>query len=224
MFTSEETPIKATDAAPGPARVTAAAPMGPAAIEHEDRRRQAPTSLIDPVYVARSVWKSKLLIIATTIAGVAIAILIASNTPKRFVATTQILMDPRDLKVVANEVTPNGLPSEATLALVESQTAVIMSSNVLSRVIAEANLEQDPEYNGEMKTGVGALVSASVRSLLSLATPAAEDAEYETLARLRHALTVGRETKSFVINLSVDSQDPEKAARLANLTAGVFIE
>ncbi|RZJ37897.1 MAG: hypothetical protein EON87_21585, partial [Brevundimonas sp.] len=217
MFTSEETSTKAADIRPDPAPATA--PLG-----REDRRRANPTSLIDPVYVARSVWKSKFLILGATVAGAALAVIVAANTPKQYVATTQILMDPRDLKVVANEITPNGLPSDATLALIESQTAVIMSSNVLSRVIEQAKLEQDPEFNGQAGTGFGALVSAALQSLLGGAKGAPEDPEYETLAQLRHALTVDRETKSFVINLSVDSQSPDKAAEIANLVASVFID
>lgn len=215
MFTSEETSTRAAGGTP-----TAAG--APDALE--DRRRVNAASLIDPVYVARSVWKARLLILAATIAGIAIAVILAVNTPKRYVATTQILMDPRDLKVVANEITPNGLPSDATLALIESQTSVIMSSNVLSRVIAEARLDQDPEFNGTARSGIGSLATAALQDLLGLSGGERADPQYETLAQLRHALTVSRETKSFVINLSVDSEVPDKAARIANLTAGVFID
>ncbi|WP_188849106.1 GumC family protein [Aureimonas glaciei] len=189
----------------------------------EERRRSPRGPVIDPVYVAKAVWNSKLLIVATTILGLGLAVALAISTPKRYTATTQILMDPRDLKVVANEITPNGLPSEGTLALVESQTAVIMSSNILSRVIAKADLEADPEFNGTSVGGLSGWLPPALTSLFAGTDAAQGDREYRTLERLRRAMTVSREAKSFVINLSVESTDPEKAARIANLTSEVFI-
>ncbi|MBC8129244.1 MAG: GumC family protein, partial [Rhizobiaceae bacterium] len=222
MFTSEET---ATRPLPGP-RDGSARPgtMTPVGIIEDRRSSNPPTSVFDPLTIAKAVWKARLLILATTVLGVLVAVAIALVTPKMYVATTQILVDPRDIKVVANEVTPNGLPSEATLALIESQTSVILSSNILSRVIAGAGLDQDPEFNGKRRTGLLSLLPASVLARLPAPVDDPRVREYFVQSRLRHALTVGRETKSFVINLSVDSQDPDKAARLANLTASVFID
>lgn len=221
MFTSEDPSTKAAVASRNGATAPGDLPNG---IREERRRAPVSRSAIDPLYIARAVWNAKLPILATTVLGLGAAVLVARVTPKMYVATTQILMDPRDIKVVANEVTPNGLPSEATLALVESQTSVINSSNVLSRVIDEARLEDDPEFNGEAKRGLVTLLPPALSRLLEQPDAAEADRRYQTLARLREALTVGRETKSFVINLSIDSSDPEKAARLANLTADVFIE
>ncbi|HEX2017635.1 MAG TPA: GumC family protein, partial [Aurantimonas sp.] len=45
-----------------------------------------------------------------------------------------------------------------------------------------------------------------------------------TLANFRQATTVSRDPKSFVLSLSVDTWDPEKSARLANLVADSFID
>lgn len=221
MFTSSDAATKASADGGNGIRPGAPAPVG---IIEDRRRTPPPTSILDPLTIATAVWNSKRLIATTTVFGIGIAVVLALVTPKMYVATTQILVDPRDIKVVANEVTPNGLPSEATLALIESQTSVIMSSNILSRVIADADLADDPEFNGERRTGIASLLPASVLRLLEDEETDENEQQYRILARLRHALTVGRELKSFVINLSVDSEDPEKAARLANLTADVFID
>jgi uncharacterized protein involved in exopolysaccharide biosynthesis len=219
MFNSDDTGVRAADVAGARAPPAAGFAVGVG----EDRRRSPRGPVIDPVYVAKAVWNAKLLITATTILGLAAAVAFAVSTPKRYTATTQILMDPRDLKVVANEITPNGLPSEGTLALVESQTAVIMSSNVLSRVIAQADLEADPEFNGSAGGRLAGLLPPSLANLVAGPDAATGDRDYRTLEQLRRSLTVSREAKSFVINLSVASQDPEKAARIANLTSDVFI-
>ncbi|KQT52361.1 hypothetical protein ASG43_20110 [Aureimonas sp. Leaf454] len=182
-----------------------------------------PSSLLDPVFIARSVWSWRYVILLFALVGLAVAVAFAATTPKIYMATTQILIDPRDIKVVANEVTPNGLPSEATLALIESQTSVILSSNVLSRVVAKASLENDPEFNGQMKSGLLTLLPAAFTSLAAHPDEELRSRELRVIERLRHALTVARETKSFVINLTVASVDPQKAATIANLIAEVFI-
>ena len=196
----------------------------------DGRRRPEPfggDSLIDPVYVVQSVWNSKLLIVTCAILGVLIAVAIAMATPKLYTATTQILADPRDIKVVQNEVTPNGLPSEAALALIESQIAVVYSNDVLLKVVREAHLLNDDEFNGR-----GWSLSGAIQDALGLSSPDTPSAEGEplnrtellTLQNLRRAMEVSRETKSFVLNLSVKTQSPVKSAKLANLLAETFID
>jgi uncharacterized protein involved in exopolysaccharide biosynthesis len=188
-----------------------------------ERRTAEPDALLDPVYIARSVWGSKGLIAFTTILGIIIAVAIALSTPKEYTATTAILVDPRDIKVVANEVTPNGLPSEAALALIESQIAVIYSNDVLGRVVDDADLVADPQFNGTAESAFGSL-TAWFDGLFGDAEEIATRRRLLTLENFREATTVTRDPKSFVLSLSVDTWDPEKSARLANLVADSFID
>ncbi|WP_210200138.1 GumC family protein [Mangrovicella endophytica] len=190
-----------------------------------DRGRPGGGSLFDPVQLFVSVWNAKALIIACMVLGGIFGGLYAFSSPKTYVATTQILVDPRDIKVVQNEVTPNGLPSEATLALIESQIAVIYSNNVLSRAVAEAKLVEDPEFNAALRPSafsLGRLFGGAISE--EDAKASAQTQELKTLATLREHMTASRETKSFVINLSISSEVPEKAAQLAQLIAGIFID
>lgn len=186
-----------------------------------ERSRQA--SLIDPVYVFRQVWASKPLIVLTTFLGIALAILLALSTPKLYTADTQILVDPRDIKVVQNEVTPNGLPNEASLALIESQIAVVYSNNVLNRVIDEAGLESDPEFNGTGETFFGSIFP-NLTSFLRQDDAQSGRQRLVTVKNLRKAMTVTRDAKSFIINLSVETRDPEKSAELSRLIGATFID
>lgn len=222
MFTFEEPSMR-------PATVSAGAGSGRGSagetpVRLDRRKASGSASLIDPVYVGRAVWNSKTLVFLTTFIGLVAATLVAVTTPKLYVATAQILMDPRDLKVVANEVTPNGLPSEATLALIESQTAVILSNNILSRVVEQSGLNDDAEFNGARRSGLASLLPASLSQAFDEPDVGPNDRGNRTVERLRRALTVGREAKSFVIDLSVGSSDPGKAAKLANMTADIFID
>ncbi|NDV86143.1 chain-length determining protein [Aurantimonas aggregata] len=188
-----------------------------------DRRAPAPTTLLDPVYIIRSVWASKWLIAFTTLVGILVAVAVALSTPKEYTATTEILADPRDIKVVANEVTPNGLPSDATLALIESQMAVIYSNDVLGRVVDDADLVSDPEFNGTAESTFGS-VTAWFNGLFGNAEAINTRRRLQTLANFRQATTVTRDPKSFVLNLSVETWDPDKSAQLVNRVAETFID
>ncbi|HDZ73542.1 MAG TPA: hypothetical protein ENH55_12385 [Aurantimonas coralicida] len=185
--------------------------------------RSGQASLIDPVYIFRHVWSSKPLIVLTTFLGIALAILLALSTPKLYTADTQILVDPRDIKVVQNEVTPNGLPNEATLALIESQIAVVYSNNVLNRVIDAAGLESDPEFNGTGETFFGSIFP-NLASFLREDDAQSGRQRLVTVKNLRKAMTVTRDAKSFIINLSVETRDPEKSAELSRLIGATFID
>ena len=179
------------------------------------------TSLLDPIFILRTIWAFRWLALLTTILGIVLASFIALSIPKAYTATSQVLVDPRDIKVVQNEVTPNGLPSEATLALIESQIAVVYSNSLLSQVIDKAGLVEDTEFNGR---------STSPFAFITDLIPTFGDdkpkgqTQLITLKNFRKELKVDRDPKSFVINIGVTSKDPEKAARLSRLVASTFID
>src|SRR5258708_2531415 len=66
-----------------------------------------------------------------------------------YTASTQILIDPRDRRIINNEVNPESLAADGGVAVVESQLMVITSDTVLQRVIKREHLDTDPEFGGE---------------------------------------------------------------------------
>ena len=180
-----------------------------------------PGSIFDPLQVIAEIWSLRWLVVLLTLLGIGAGVFVALGSPHKYTAITQILVDPRDIKLVQNEVTPNGLPSDATLALIESQIPVIYSNNVLQRVIDKAGLANDPEFNGKSK----GLLSPFFALFASEDTPATvRRRQLMTLEALRQDLSVSRDAKSFVINLAVTTFDAEKSAQLANLVADSFID
>ncbi|EAU43215.1 Lipopolysaccharide biosynthesis [Fulvimarina pelagi HTCC2506] len=183
-------------------------------------------SLVDPIYLVGKLFKAKWFILFCALAGAGLAAGYALMTPKLYEATTQVLVDPRDIKVVQNEVTPNGLPSDATLALIESQTAVIDSNDVLMTVIESADLINDPEFNGRgfsILDTVKDYLGLSEREVSSPEGAPLSRIELVTLDNLRRKMSVSRESKSFVLHLGIETTSPQKSARLANLLADTFI-
>ncbi|MDE0924178.1 GumC family protein [Aurantimonas coralicida] len=178
-------------------------------------------SLIDPVHVFQSVWSARRLIILTTIFGLLLGVAFALSMPKKYTAYSQIFADPRDIKVVQNEVTPNGLPTEATLALIESQIAVINSNDMMAKIVESADLTSDPEFNGQ---GESLLPSLESLGLTSPTTASTNERFLQTMENLREVTGVSRDAKSFILNISVTTESPEKSARLSRLVANTFID
>lgn len=178
--------------------------------------------LVDPRIVINRIGRSKALIVATTIIGTLIGVGYAMTLPKRYSSTVEVLVDPRDLKIVDKEISSSQLPVDASLAIAESQLRIIQSSSVLTKVIDRAGLAKDPEFNGDLQDR-GLL--ASVRELFSTdSTPDATTRETLLLRNLNEHLKVERSTKNFIFNISVESRDPEKAALIANTVSDVFRE
>lgn len=185
------------------------------------------TPLIDPLRVIGRVFDSKLLILATTALGLVIGVAVALQASKKYEAITELLVDPRDLKLSERDLTQQGLPSDATLAIVENQARVLTSGTVLAKVVERLNLASDPEFNGERKSfGVGAFIS-ELRSILSRGGSRGDGTDYRhTLAveNLARALTVERGGKTFVITIGASTENPEKSALIANTMTEVFLQ
>ncbi len=178
--------------------------------------------LVDPRIVINRVGRSKSLIVATTIIGTLLGVGYAMTLPKLYSSTVELLVDPRDLKIVDKEISSTQLPLDASLAVAESQLRIIQSSSVLTKVIDKAGLAKDPEFNGDLKER--GLV-ATIRELFSTdSTPDATTRETLLLRNLYERLNVERSTKNYIFNITVESRDPEKSALIANTVSDVFRE
>ncbi|WP_353815079.1 GumC family protein [Mesorhizobium sp.] len=182
--------------------------------------------LIDPMQVVRGVARSKLLIVAMTILGATLGVAIALSTPKKYEATAELIVDPRDLKLTDRDLTQSVVASDATLAIVENQVRVLTSGTVLNKVVDKLNLVNDPEFNGQGSGGLG--VMTLIRSILSRndGPPGADEGRRRALAvaNLAESLSVERGGKTFVISVSATTQNGEKSALIANTMTDVFLQ
>ncbi|TIV75232.1 MAG: succinoglycan biosynthesis protein exop, partial [Mesorhizobium sp.] len=151
--------------------------------------------------------------------GVAIAL----STPKKYEATTDVIVDPRDLKLTDRDLTQNVIASDATLAIVENQVRILTSGTVLNKVVTDLNLTNDPEFNGQGSGGFGLM--STLRSILSRQDAgAADEARKRSLAvgKLYDSLDVERGGKTFVVSVSATTQNAEKSALIANTMVKAF--
>ena len=180
--------------------------------------------LIDPVIILDAIWRWRWPIVATTFLGGAAGVMIALGTPHVYTAYSQVLIDPRQVKLVERDLTPEFLGNESALAIVDSQLESVYSTPVLVRVIDKLSLNQDAEFNGSDDDGIGLLDGiAFVRSLFSAETPI-DTNDRVTVENLREAISAQRTSSTFVFSISAESQNPRLAAQIANAVTASFIE
>lgn len=172
--------------------------------------------LIDPLMVIDILKRSHRILIASTVIGGLFASAYAMTLPKLWVASSDILVDPRQIRTVGDQLTTDQLPTDASLAVVESQARIVKSNSVLLKVIEEANLKQDPEFNGTLApSGLSGLWQRTSQA-------SAQNIESRVLNHLYEVVNVNRDEKTFIFSISAETRDPEKSARLANLVSDAF--
>jgi len=159
-----------------------------------------------------------------------LVMLVVFQMTPQYTATTQLLLNNQNQKVVDIEAVMSGLPADS--ATVDSQVQVILSRSVAQRVIEKLNLLNDPEFNPEAgRTGLGAIVAGMkgwVKGFLSAGVERTEEQQREALMAAAVNEFISREEVkriglTYLMNVSFTSSDPEKASRIANAIADIYI-
>ncbi len=218
--------------APGPSRERALYPADKAASGHQDEWAQpAPQSwdgpderpLLDPSILIAAVWRWRNLIAVATILGAVVGVMIALATPHKYYAESRLFVDPREVRVTEDDARNQLLSTEAILAIIDSQLQILSSTSVLEQVIAELGLAQDAEFNGSLSAGGLSGGIAIIKEIITGKDPAS-DAEQIALEHLRDAVSVSRDTQTFVIIVGVDTRDSEKSALIANKIVDTYLD
>jgi polysaccharide biosynthesis transport protein len=148
-------------------------------------------------------WEGKGTILLSVVVALLLAAAFVLLAPRKYTATTQILMDPMDLRAAQTDVSTTIPQSDAAVLQVESQARVIGSDNILRRVVETEGLDHDPEFERGAKSQ--------------------EQVPLTALNNLRKHVDIKRPERTYVIEVSVTSEDPAKAARIANAIAQTYL-
>lgn len=156
-----------------------------------------------------------------------------------FTASTSVMVDPREQRVINVESLVAGVPVDQSI--IESEIQVVQSDELASRVITQLNLDKLAEFNpqvaAEQEAGSFKLPSLRdlppvqwLKSLLSsgeeeVSDPAAEAARLRTAieAKFLSRLSVTSVGRSRVLTISFTSEDPAIASSVANSVANLYI-
>jgi polysaccharide biosynthesis transport protein len=177
----------------------------------------APFPSFDIPKIWSVLWLGKTIILLTTALALLAAVLAVLVLPHKFTATTQILIEPTDLHAVGNEPVASQVSDAAVLQL-ESQVRVLTSDSVLGRVVKAEGLDHDPDFVHPPST-----LRRLIPSFGSAGRSGASDPAVAALAALKRAVAVRRAERTYVVDISVSSSNPEKAARLANAVAQAYL-
>lgn len=148
------------------------------------------------------------LAIVGLLAGYAYSIL----AKPKFTAYSDLVVDPANLQLVTNDLYATSFDQNAQLLDVESKLRVLTSGNVLTRVVDELHLQDDPEF----VTPGGSL------PFLGSAPEVSSDPTLAAVAALEKKVTAKREERSFVVTVGVSTENADKSALIASTIVAAF--
>ncbi len=170
-------------------------------------------------------FRRRLWVFALTTAVVFLLVAFATLTATRlYTATADVQLDMRQTSVLGADVQEVFGAMQPENAIVETETEILRSRALAARVVDELNLTADPEFAPSggpgLFGGIGALFgtrSAADEARLR------EARRQSTTSNLMQRVDVRRHGITLIIKVSATSQDPEKAARIANAFAENYL-
>ncbi len=171
-------------------------------------------------------WRRKGLIAISAVVGAAAVIGIGQLIPPRYNAFAQILIDPSELRVLDNSLRSQSPFNEALIAEVETQTRVLLSSNVLARVVAKEHLAEDAEFTSGRAANPIDMLRQLARSI-GVGSPddgGSPDLALKALRALDKRVWARRTERTYVVDLGVGTESRDKSVRIANAIVDAFLE
>ncbi len=179
-----------------------------------------PAAVIDLRGVGGTLSRHRYWIAVPVLLCAALALATCMALPIRYQATAKVLVDPRNLQVLQNEINPGAGNGDETELFIQSQLQLIRSTAVLAQVVDDLGLADDPQF-GRPPPG---LVARLVETLTGPSLRGTDDDQARALRALERAVEVHRPDKTFVTDIAVTTGDPEKSARIANRVAADYLK
>lgn len=157
----------------------------------------------------RAIRRSLPSIILATIAGIGVGVAYLAVAKPSYTASSAIFLDPRQRKVVNEDVPQSGGIND--VALFESQVSIIGSDTILRRVVTSLGLAQDPEFAPVAKPGPLSVVRERI-----LGPRAAMEPTLQAIDNLAKRLRVRRAQNTYVVSVDVTTESAVKSAAIAN--------
>lgn len=160
------------------------------------------------------ILRRRLRIIAASVAlALALGIAYILLVPQNYSATSVILIDPRQTRVISSEDVLSGIGSDR--AAVESQVELIESSALAERIVDQLNLTEDPEFTSSMaRRWLVGVFGSEARATIE---------KNKVVEKFRENLNVKRRGLTYVLEIRFTSRDAAKAALIANAVTNTYL-
>lgn len=167
-----------------------------------------------------SLLRRQLRLIAT-VAVLAIALAIGYVVIARpvYTATALVLVDPGQKSLIFSDDTSQSASTEN--ARVESEVEILRAPTIALAVVEKNQLVSDPEFGPQLGLG------DKIRQALGFRAGRSESGQklvQRVLTKFQNATTIRRRGLTYIIAVSVDSESPDRAAKLANALTAAYIE
>lgn len=185
---------------------------------------------IDLLQIVRTLWRGKFLILlAMFVAAILSGYYAFGIAVPTYRATAQMALQLRNETMFDFQSALTGISSDQSSMNTEME--VIKSRELLSRLVAALDLDQDPEFNATLRPDPG-FTFADVKNFIRAVAPGIErlpvviptDQEiYNGIIENAHeAITTTVDRQSYVFSISATTQDPDKSALMANTLAQIY--
>ena len=171
--------------------------------------RPAPSvSLVEVLtFIRRHLWTISL----TSLAALGIAVLYLVTAVPTFTAKAELVVD-------SKAIDPTSVST-----VVESQIRIIKSDNIASAVIGKLGLAQDPEFAADQASLLRTM-TRSISRLLGWSNPDTEaNAARYVVESFQRKLSAKRLGPTYLVEITFDSRDPNRAAQILNAVAEKYI-
>ncbi len=190
----------------------------------------SPEGEIDLMLIVRTLWRGKIWIILSTIIALLIGGYYAfSVATPLYRAKAVVMLENRQEQVVDIESVMTGLSGDQ--AAVNTEVEVIRSRGLLEKLVLKLGLLNDPEFNVELRPEPFLSIGKVVKFFKGLLGLPAKDKKQlserdildATIDELLKKLSVSNIRQSYVFNIVATSEDPRKAAEIANTLGELYI-
>ena len=157
------------------------------------------------------------LVLAVTLLTLLFGLAYAVLSPAKYKSSAQLLVDPRGLQILKNDITRAPENADGNLVDVENQRYILLSRSILGAVVDREKLAENPAFAG--KAG---LMSRLLGALHLGRAPV--DPRSRAILTLSDMVEVVRGERAYVLDVVVTSGDPQLSAELANVIARTFLD
>jgi polysaccharide biosynthesis transport protein len=186
-----------------------------------ERWPQPTVDLREMARILRRRWK---VVAAAPLCLISLGLIYVLTATTLYTATSTVLVDPRRANAIESNQSAMSMSNFGTDdATIESETLLIQSIAILQRVVERLKLTEDPEFvpTPGFLDPIKRLFSSS--GPVSGASP--EDAaRARSVDILQRRMKVTRQGTTFLVDISVSSESPQKAAAIANAVADGYFE
>jgi len=196
-----------------------------------------PDSEVDLGQLFNMLWRGKFLIFIFVVFGVLTSLLFVFLVATPHYTTTATVVQETnqepvvDFSAALGGGLASGLTGGADQSSINTEVEILRSRDILENLAIELELSGDPEFNELLRPEPAISPKRVINDLLGIAgMPLLEEPtltkqqELDAVVQeLRRALSISNIRQSYVFELTVEAEEPQKAARIANTLAESYI-